>query len=169
MDIYSYIRKDHEKVAGLMQQVVDSRDPAERQTLFETIRTELILHLGSEEQTFYKAIEDATRAQAVEEQMEHAEHEHDEVRQYLDKLSTLSVDDELWIETFGEFKHAVSHHVEEEEGDVWKKAKKYLSSHEATKLAKEMDAAKQEMKDDVDLPAGAFHKSGKQTNVPHAR
>ena len=167
MDIYSYIKKDHEKVADLMQQVIDSRDPNERKALFDTIRIELILHLGSEEQTFYRAIEKASRAEAVEEQMDHAHHEHDEVRDYLVKLAGLRVDNEIWIETFGEFKHAVSHHVAEEEGDVWAKARKFLSSHDAAKLAHEMDAVKQEMRDNIDLPLGAS-KASKAILMPQS-
>jgi hemerythrin superfamily protein len=145
MDIYSYIKKDHLKVAGLMEDVIKSSNPTERLHLFAQIKTDLLLHLTAEEQTFYKAIEGATRAQAVEEQMAHAEHEHDEVRQYIEKISDLSPNQERWIETFGEFKHAVSHHVEEEEGDVWKKAKKYLSHEQAVQLAKDMAAVKKEL------------------------
>lgn len=146
MDIYNYLKKDHRKVADLMDQVVASQNPAERQALFGQIKTELTLHADTEEATFYKAIEDATRAKAVEEQMEHAHHEHDEIREYLEKLSTTPVEQEAWIETFGEFKHSVAHHVEEEEQDVFEKAKKYLSSEEATQLAKDMDALKKQQK-----------------------
>ena len=81
MDIYSYLKKDHRKVADLMEQVIASKDPAERQSLFETIKAELTLHADTEEQTFYKAIEDATRSKQVEEKIEHANHEHDEIRE----------------------------------------------------------------------------------------
>lgn len=156
MDIYNYLKKDHQKVADLMEQVIESKDPAERQSLFETIKMELTLHADSEEQTFYKAIEDATRSKAVEEKVEHANEEHDEIREYLEKLSTTPIADELWLETFGEFKHSVTHHVEEEEGEIFEKAKKYITSQEAKDLAKEMDALKTEMKANVAVPADAL-------------
>ncbi len=151
MDIYSYLKKDHRMVADLMDQVVASRDPAERQSLFETIKSELTLHADTEEVTFYKAIENATRAKPVEEQMEHAHHEHDEIRDYLTKLTETPIAEEAWIETFGEFKHSVAHHVEEEEGDIFEKARKYLSAEEATQLAKDMNALKQQQK--AEMPA----------------
>lgn len=144
MDIYAYLKKDHQLVAGLMEQVVMSQDAGERQSLFQQIKTELTLHADTEEQTFYKAIEDATKAKLVEHEMEHAHNEHDEVREYLEKLSGLPASDPSWIEVFGEFKHSVTHHVEEEEGDVFESAKKYLSDAEAKDLAKEMDALKKE-------------------------
>lgn len=158
MDIYAYIEKDHRAVADLMQQVLDTRDAKRRMELFNRIRTELILHLDSEEVTFYRAVERASRARPLEEQMSHAEDEHQEARDYLMKLSALEIHDELWIETFGEFKHAVSHHVKEEETEVWKKAKKLLSDADAEKLADEMAAVKQEMKDNPPLPGNLFDK-----------
>ena len=146
MDIYNYLKKDHRKVADLMDQVVASQEPAERLSLFAQIKAELTLHADTEEATFYKAIEDATRAKPVEEKMEHAHHEHDEIREYLEKLSTTPIEDEAWIETFGEFKHSVAHHVEEEEEDIFEKARKYLSNEDATQLAKDMDALKKQQK-----------------------
>lgn len=149
MDIYSYLKKDHRLVAGLMDQVVASRDAGERQALFEQIKQELTLHADTEEKTFYKAIEKASRAQPVQEQMEEAHHEHDQIREYLQKLTTLDVGEEAWIETFGEFKHAVSHHVEEEEERVFEKAKKYLGDEEAKMLAKQMDALKKQEKQEM--------------------
>ena len=156
MDIYGYLKKDHRKVADLMEQVLASPEPAERQALFETIRTELTLHADSEEKTFYKAIEDATRSQSVEEKMEHAHHEHDEIRDYLHKLEGLSPDEEKWIETFGEFKHSVTHHVEEEEEDIFTKARKYITADEATQLARDMDALKAELREKGDVPQPAL-------------
>lgn len=149
MDIYNYLKKDHRKVADLMEQVLASQAPSERQTLFETIKLELTLHADTEEQTFYKAIEDATRAKPVEEKMEHAHHEHDEIREYMQKLTETSVNEEAWIETFGEFKHSVTHHVEEEEEDIFEKAKKYISDDEAVALAKEMDSLKKKEKKEM--------------------
>jgi len=144
MDIYNYLKKDHRKVADLMDQVVASHIPAERKKLFEKIKQELTLHADTEEVTFYQAIKDATESQNVQEKMEHADEEHTEIRDFLEELSTIPVQDEDWIEKFGEFKHSVSHHVEEEEGDIFEKAKKYLSDKQAKDLAAEMEALKQE-------------------------
>ena len=141
MDIYAYLKRDHKKVAGLMDQVVASGNPTERKQLFEQIKLELTLHAQTEQQTFYKTIVDETRSKAVEEQMEHATHEHGEIEDYLKMLSNLPVDSDKWHFLFGEFKHSVSHHVEEE-GEIFEKAKKYLSAEQAKALAREMDNLK---------------------------
>jgi len=158
MDIYDYIRKDHRAVADLMQQVVDDRDPQRRMTLMDKIRTELLLHLDSEEVTFYRAIERASDAKPVGQQMHHAEDEHQEVRDYLSRLTALDVRDESWIETFGEMKHAIAHHVEEEETQVWARAKALLDDAHAHRLAKDMAEVKREMKANPPLPGNMFDK-----------
>ncbi len=146
MDIYNYLKKDHRLVADLMEQVVASKDASQREMLFEKIKEELTLHADTEEVTFYKAVEEATKSKDVQEKMEHADEEHAEIREFLETLSSIPVEDEKWIEQFGEFKHSVTHHVEEEEGDIFEKAKKYLGKEEAVQLAKDMDALKQEQK-----------------------
>lgn len=153
MDIYTYLKKDHKLVADLMEKVIASKDASKREALFAQIKEELTLHADTEEATFYTAVDKATRSQNVHEKMEHADEEHDEIRDYIEKLSTLSAEDEKWIEQFGEFKHAVTHHVEEEEGDIFEKAKKYLSKEEATRLAKEMDELKQKQKQKMQTAA----------------
>lgn len=145
MDIYNYIKKDHRKVEDLMEQVVNAADGATRLRLFNEIKNELTLHAKSEEETFYKAVLDATRSKAVEHKMEHANEEHDEIEAFLQKVSGLSADSDQWLLHFGELKHAVMHHVEEEEGEIFEKAKTYLSADQARKLAKEMDALKKDM------------------------
>ncbi len=142
MDIYNYLKKDHRLVADLMEQLLADKNPANRQKLFAQIKQELALHADTEEATFYKAVENATRSKQVEEKMEHADEEHDEIREYLAKLESLDIASEEWMEQFGEFKHAVEHHVEEEEGEIFEKAKKYLSDKQAKDLAAEMDALK---------------------------
>lgn len=146
MDIYSYLKKDHRTVAELMEAVVMSKSRTQRAELFATIKEELTLHADTEEATFYKAIEAASRSKQVHEKMEHADEEHDEIRDYLKKLSAIPVGTDEWIEQFGEFKHAVTHHVEEEENEIFEKAKKYLTKEKATDLAREMDALKKQQK-----------------------
>ena len=124
MDIYSYIKRDHHTVDALMESLLANKSRSERKALFEKIKTELMLHAESEEQTFYKAIEHASRSKQVHEKMEHADKEHDEIREYLEKLETLDIGSEEWMEQFGEFKHSVKHHVEEEEKEMFPEVRK---------------------------------------------
>lgn len=146
MDIYSYLKNDHLQVSALMDTLVSAQTPRQRTALFHRIRDELTLHADTEEVTFYKAIDDATQSKRAEERLEHADKEHEEIRQYLVRLSTMPVENPKWMELFGELRHAVTHHVQEEESDVFESAKKCLSREQAVMLARQMDALKERYK-----------------------
>lgn len=145
MDIYGYIKKDHRRFEDLFEQVINASDAKTREPLFLTLKTELVVHAKAEEQTLYEAIEAATRSKRVEEKIEHTYEEHDEIEEFLDKLSSVPMESDEWMIHFGELKHACTHHFEEEEGELFEKAKTYLEADKAKQLAKDMDAIKNEM------------------------
>ncbi|HVZ28786.1 MAG TPA: hemerythrin domain-containing protein [Asticcacaulis sp.] len=142
MDIYAYLRSDHRRIAKLVTELLDIRLPAIRQTLFEQIRAELSVHAAAEERTFYRTLVDAARDQGVAEKMARSEAEHDEIRELLDVLSDTPVSSDFWLEKFGELKHAVEHHVQEEEGEVFELAPTLLDRETALRLGNDMDALK---------------------------
>ncbi len=142
MDIYAYLRSDHRRIAKLVTELLDIRLPAIRQTLFEQIRAELSVHAAAEERTFYRTLVDAARDQGVAEKMARSEAEHDEIRELLDVLSDTPVSSDFWLEKFGELKHAVEHHVQEEEGEVFELAQTLLDRETALRLGNDMDALK---------------------------
>lgn len=146
MDIYSYLKNDHLQVAALMETLLDAQTLRQRDVLFRRIRDELTLHADTEEITFYKAIDEATNSKRAEERLEHADKEHEEIRQYLVRLSAMPVDNPQWMTLFGELHRAVTHHVEEEEREVFASAKKCLSHGQAVMLARQMDALKERYK-----------------------
>jgi hemerythrin superfamily protein len=138
-----YLKKDHQTVADLFEKILATKSMTKRTTLFEEVKKELLLHAESETTTFYAALKEH---EETEEGTNHAEKEHTEVKEYLAKLSRLSIEGEKWMEQFGELKHSVSHHVAEEEGEIFDKAKKVLNKDQAKQLAIDMEAAKQKLK-----------------------
>lgn len=141
MDIYTYLKKDHSKVSALMAQVLSARSPSRREDILEEIKEELLLHAETEDATFYAALKDE---ELTEENIEEAEEEHEEIKQYLKKLSAMSAESPKWLEVFGEFKHAVEHHVKEEEGRIFDKAREILDDGMAEQLAEDMARMKKE-------------------------
>src|SRR3989338_8473243 len=141
MDIYDYLKKDHSKVSNLMNKVLSARTPERSEEIFDEIQHELLLHAETEKETFYAALEDEDE---TEERIEEANEEHEEIKGFMKKLSKMSADNGKWMELFGEFKHAVEHHVHEEEERIFPKAKQILSDEEAEQLAEDMDRLKGE-------------------------
>lgn len=143
MNIYTYLKKDHLTVAELFEKILSSKSFEKRKTLFQELENELLIHAEAEDKTFYKALK------AYEETAEiigHAKEEHREIEGYIKKISGLSIESEKWLEQFGEFKHSVTHHVKEEEGEIFKKAKKVLTAEQETQLAIDMAALKDQLK-----------------------
>jgi hemerythrin superfamily protein len=145
MDIYAYLKKDHRLVKGLMEELLGTKDAKKRDTLFHKIKDELEIHSETEEKTFYAALKKKGGKQ-VQEKEEHAEEEHDEIRHFLAEVEKYEANSAPWLVAFGELKHVVEHHVEEEEGEIFEKAKKLLSDTQAKQLAEDMDAMKQRKK-----------------------
>ena len=121
MNIYNYLKKDHQKVSDIFDQILSTKSMSKREALFNEVKKELLLHFKTEEATFYSALKGHEETKEI---LHYAKNEHKEIEEYLEKLSTSSLDREEWIELFGEFKHSVLHHVKEEEEDIFKKAKK---------------------------------------------
>jgi hemerythrin superfamily protein len=145
MDIYAYLKKDHRLVKELMKQVLATEDRRQHERLFEKINAELGLHADTEEKTFYTELKQKG-GRHLQEKEDHAEEEHDEIRHYLHKLGAADIDSPEWLVAFGGLKHAVEHHIEEEEGEIFEKAKKVIPEGRAKALAREMEALKQQKK-----------------------
>lgn len=141
MDIYNYLKNDHQTVSKLFENILATKSLDKRKKLFEELKADLILHSETEHDTFYKAIRTHKETKEI---IEHADEEHKNITDFLEKLQRLSIEGEKWMEKFGELKYAVEHHVKEEEEDIFKKAKKVLSAEEAKQLAKQMQTLKQE-------------------------
>ncbi len=144
MDIYTYLEKDHRKVSDLMKQLVNASKDAEREDIFEEIRNELLLHAETEEQTFYQALKEGD--EELQDKESHAEEEHDEIRRLLNACDDEECGTDLWLINFGQLKYAVEHHVEEEEEQIFPKARKTIPQSKAKALAEEMESLKQDAK-----------------------
>jgi hemerythrin superfamily protein len=143
MDIYNYLKKDHKIVADLMDNILSTKNTDKRNTLFNDVKKELLLHAESENATFYAALKKHKEAAEI---IKHAEKEHEEVKDYLAKLSRLSTEGEKWKEQFKELKDTVTHHVEEEEGEIFEQAKDVLNKEQAQQLVADMEAMKKTLK-----------------------
>lgn len=143
MNAFTLLKADHKKVAGLLEKLdsTTERGVKTREELFTQLKTELDVHARIEETIFYPALEkaDETRDITLE-----AFEEHRLVKQLLNELQSLGKDKEEWTAKFTVLKENVEHHVEEEEGEMFRKARKVLSEADAEALGTRMEKAKDE-------------------------
>lgn len=145
MNAFTLLKADHEKVAGILESIEETTERAVkgRDELFTQLKTELDLHAMIEEEIFYPALEEAeeTRDVALE-----AYEEHRLVKQLLGELEAEPKDTEEWTAKFTVLKENIEHHVEEEEGEMFKKARQVLSEEEIETLGNRLQEAKQQNK-----------------------
>ena len=145
MNAFELLKTDHETVAGLMEKIdqTTERGQKTREELFTRLKTELDIHAQIEESIFYPALEEADETREITLE---AFEEHRLVKQLLSELESMPKDDEQWTARFTVLKENVEHHVEEEEGEMFKKARKVLSKEDAETLGTRMEEAKKEQK-----------------------
>ncbi len=143
MNVFTLLKADHKKVAGILEKLdsTTERGVKTREELFTQLKTELDVHARIEETIFYPALEkaDATRDITLE-----AFEEHRLVKQLLSELQSLAKDEEQWTAKFTVLKEQIEHHVEEEEGEMFKDARKVLSEEDIETLGTRMEKAKSE-------------------------
>lgn len=143
MNAFTLLKTDHEKVAGILASIEETTERAVkgRDELFTRLKEELDLHAKIEEEIFYPALEDSDETRDVTLE---AYEEHRLVKQLLAELETEPKDTEEWTAKFTVLKENIEHHVEEEEGEMFKNARKVLSEEEIETLGNQLQEAKRQ-------------------------
>jgi len=151
MNPFTLLKEDHKKVKGLFKQFEELGEKAfkKREELSQKIFTELEIHTTLEEEIFYPAIEKGAAEKESEELVKEAFAEHAVVKDLIEELRELGCEDENFNAKFKVMQENVEHHIEEEEGELFPKAKKILSD-QSEEIGQEMDQRKEELKEEMD-------------------
>jgi hemerythrin-like domain-containing protein len=144
MNAFQLLKEDHQKVDSIFQQLEPTTERAEktRTELFAKLRDELDIHTRVEESVFYPAIKQAAETrEMVFEGLE----EHHVVKLLLKELESLPVDTEQWTAKLKVLKENVEHHVEEEEQEMFQKARQVLDEDEINQLGAQMEEMKKQL------------------------
>lgn len=114
------LKKDHQKVKGLIKKLKSAR--TKKEELIAQIVEEVNLHSQAEEQIFYPAYEEFD-SEIVAESLE----EHHQVDHILDELKQMTGDEgEEFEAKVTVLEEMLEHHMEEEEGEMFPDAEKKL-------------------------------------------
>jgi hemerythrin-like domain-containing protein len=140
MDAFELLKTDHEKVSGLFKRI-ESVSGKAKVGVFNQIKHELEVHTQIEETILYPALKNAeeTRDLTLE-----AYEEHRIVKDLLAELAAAKPGDQ-WDAKLTVLKENVEHHVEEEEGELFKKANGVLSREEVESLGDQMAREKEKL------------------------
>lgn len=135
------LKTDHRKVEELFASFEKARKADRKKALFEQIADALAVHAAIEEQHFYPA----AKAKDTEDLLLEAAEEHLSVKRLIADLLALGPEDDTFDAKVKVLKEQVEHHVEEEEGDLFPKAKKLLDAEELKALEERMLATEAEL------------------------
>lgn len=153
MDALKLIKDDHEKMRKLLTELESTteRGIKTREELYSTIKGELTVHEIIEEEIFYPALKDHPKAKDI---VLEAYEEHHVVDVVMAELEETPVDDETWGAKAKVMKENVEHHMEEEEGEMFQKARQVFDKDELEELGTRMEQRKTEAQRELSVPAG---------------
>jgi len=152
MDAITLLTTDHKKVKRLLGELESTteRGVKTRTELFATIKGELTVHEIIEEEIFYPALK--SHPKAVDIVLEGYE-EHHVVDVLMGELESLDVSDETWGAKASVMKENVEHHMEEEEGEMFQKARQVFDRQELEDLGERMARRKATAQEELGIPA----------------
>ncbi|MBA2265840.1 MAG: hemerythrin domain-containing protein [Chloroflexi bacterium] len=142
MDAISLLKADHDKVKKMLADGEETTERAEvtRTELFGKIKAEMLIHERIEEEIFYPALKSHPKAKDI---VLEGYEEHHVVDEIMGELEALAVTDETWGAKFKVMKENIEHHIEEEEGEMFKTARQVFDSAELESLGARMLELKQ--------------------------
>jgi hemerythrin superfamily protein len=146
MDILDKLHTEHEKVKGLLSQMVESEDAQERKDLFEEFKDALVRHARAEEKIMYDPMI-ALDEEEPEEQGDEGYIEHELVDVMLKKLDKARDKGSIeWTAGIKVVKELVNHHIKEEEGSFFQTMKDNFSKEEREAMDVKFEARKKQVK-----------------------
>ena len=145
MNAVTLLEDEHVTLKRMLRELDATTERAvkTRTELLEKVTDALRAHETIEEELFYPALKRHPKAKDIV--LEGIE-EHNVVDILLGELATLAVDDEAWGAKAGVMIANIQHHIEEEEDDMFVKARQVFSAEELRDLGEAMAARRAEVK-----------------------
>ncbi|HVE71469.1 MAG TPA: hemerythrin domain-containing protein [Thermoanaerobaculia bacterium] len=142
-DAIALLKEDHKKVMGLLESLERATGPR-RTKLLVQIEEELTVHTTIEEEIFYPAYREAARKKDDQTMYYEAIEEHGVVKTFLPEAGSGANNEELKAKA-KVLKELVEHHADEEEKEMFPRARQVMDREELRDLGERMDARKREL------------------------
>ncbi len=139
-DVVTMLEQDHREVEELFEKIKNTNG-AVRAQLVTRLAADLRLHMKVEESIVYPAI--AKQVDDGDDMVEEAKTEHEGARKVLADVEKLSPNEPGFDGALEMLEAGISHHVEEEEDEVFPKLRESVSAEELADLGEKVAAAKE--------------------------
>lgn len=141
-DAIALLIKDHEDVKSMFEKFenLTDRSVVGKKNIAEQICQALKIHTKIEEEIFYPAVRRSIDDEAL---MDEAIAEHDNAKTLITEIESMNPGDDLYDAKVHTLSEQIQHHVEEEEGKMFPKARK--SELDLALLAEKLGVRKKEL------------------------
>lgn len=141
MDALNFLKHQHREVEALFKKALHAKEASERMSLFKQIDRDLRIHAIIEEEIFYPELK--RRVEKSEERLEVAEayEEHALVKITIESLEKLDAGSEQYQAKLSVLRDLVQHHVDEEEGSMFKTAHRFFDKAELEEIGNRLEEA----------------------------
>lgn len=127
-DIYAAIKADHDRHRTLLETLADtSGDSKERRAAWDEFYHDVKAHAAAEEETFYSKLITETWGQ---DHARHSVHEHQQLDDIMEELNEMDMSSSGWLTRFKTLRHEYEHHIDEEEEEVFPRARDVIAREE---------------------------------------
>lgn len=125
-NIFEHIKSEHREVESLLEQLSSSYD----RSTYDRLNQSLQAHMKAEEESLYPAMEGQER-----EMVQHAQEEHDQVRQLLQQLKQ----EGGAAPVLSQLTQTIQDHVQEEENEMFSRARQMFDGSRIDQLSQRFD------------------------------
>lgn len=131
--IFDTIQKDHQRHRRLLNEIADtSGDSTARREAWDALYRDVKSHAAAEEETFYSKLMTKTWGQDA---ARHSVHEHQQMDDLLEELNEKDMSSPGWLQRFETLRHDYEHHMDEEEDEVFARAREVFDKGETEGFA----------------------------------
>lgn len=140
-DAIALLESDHRRFEDLLKQGEETTERAKktRRELLDTLTRELNAHELKEEKVLYPALQQHPEAKDI---VLEGYQEHHVADLIVNELHQVATDDEQWGAKFKVLKESIEHHIQEEEGEMFRTARGIFSHEELHELGARMEKLK---------------------------
>ncbi len=141
-DIFQLLEKDHREVEQLFQRILSSRGEqttgmGSPMALMNQLAHMLKAHMAAEERTLYASLMDNSKTREI---VNESRKEHEEARGLINEVAASQSN--VLISRVEVLQQAIQHHVQEEEGRLFREARQVIDQQMASQIGSRFEQEK---------------------------
>jgi rubrerythrin len=141
-DIYERLKQDHLEVKKMFEELTNGDGGAGSEKLFDKLKKEIEAHSRAEEAVLYEPLK---KEEETKEVILEGYQEHHAADLFLREMADGKTGSDIWMAKASVLMEMVEHHVVEEEGEMFQKARMVLDDERARAMVKEFETEKKKL------------------------